>query len=130
VGESAQADYEQLRAAVVAGAPLINAAAGRFERAGLAGLIVAPNTTVVFNAVLVGGERPPWTPHADPRHDALAEAYILVLGEAGADDCGLGGRAEGRRPGVLVGIGIVADGAPAGSRDAGDRCMDIRAGLP
>lgn len=71
ISESGQADYEQLRAAVLAGTPLVNAAAGRFERAGLAGLIVAPSAAVVFSAVLVGAQRPPWTPHADPRHDAV-----------------------------------------------------------
>jgi hypothetical protein len=92
-------------------------------------LIVAPSTTVVFNAVLVGGERPPWTPHADPRHDALADAYILVLGVAGADDTGSGDGTEERRPGVLVGVGTLAEGAPASSRNARGRCMDIHAGL-
>jgi hypothetical protein len=101
IGESAQADYEKLRAAVLAGAPLVNAATGRFEAAGLAGLIVAPAApAVVVSAVLVAGERPPWTPHADPRHAALADAYLIVLGQAWAD------------------------------ADRYDRCMEIRAGMP
>ena len=79
-GEGAQADYEQLRAGVLAGTPLVSAAAGRFERTGLAGLILQPSARAVFNAVLLGAARPSWSPYADPRHEALADGYMLVLG--------------------------------------------------
>jgi hypothetical protein len=70
VGEAAQADYEALRAAVLAGRPLLGVAAGRFERRGLAGLICWPTAAPAFAATMVGrggrrGRRTPtraWTP--------------------------------------------------------------------
>jgi hypothetical protein len=37
----------------------------------------------VFSAVLVGAPRPPWTPYADPREDALVEVYELLLAAQG-----------------------------------------------
>jgi hypothetical protein len=77
--EAAQADYEALRAAVVAGTPPVGPAAGRFARAGLAGLIAQPAAEPVFVASLVGAHRPAWSPHADPRLDALAEAFGLLV---------------------------------------------------
>lgn len=80
IGEGAQADYEQLRAGVLAGTPLVSATAGRFERTGLAGLILQPSARAVFSAVLLGAARPSWSPYADPRHEALADGYMLVLG--------------------------------------------------
>jgi hypothetical protein len=79
VGEAAQADYEALRAAVLAGRPLLGVAAGRFQRCGLAGLIRWPTAAPAFAATVVGARRPAWTPHADPRLDALAAGYQLVL---------------------------------------------------
>lgn len=79
VGEAAQADYETLRAAVLAGTPLWGPAAARFQGGGLWGLIRRPTAEPVFLATLVGALRPPWSPHADPRLDALADAYQLVL---------------------------------------------------
>jgi hypothetical protein len=33
----------------------------------------------VFDAALLGAHRPPWTPHEDPRLDALADAFALLL---------------------------------------------------
>lgn len=77
--EAAQADYEQLRRAVLAGLPLIGTAAQRFDRRGLAGLIAWPGTEPAFDATLVGAARPAWTPHTDPRDQALAGAYALLL---------------------------------------------------
>lgn len=77
--EAAQADYEALRAAVVAGTPPVGPAAGRFARVGLAGLIAHPAAEPVFQASLVGARRPAWLPHADPRLDALAEAFGLLV---------------------------------------------------
>ncbi len=76
---SAQADYESLREAALAGVPLLGTAAGRFERRGLAGLIAWPAAEPAFDVVLVGARRPPWTPHADPRLEALAAGYALLL---------------------------------------------------
>lgn len=78
-GEAAQADYEQLRQATLTDLPLIGVAAGRFARRGLAGLIAWPAAEPVFEATLVGAARPAWTPHADPRDEALAGAYQLLL---------------------------------------------------
>ena len=84
VGEPAQADYERLRAAVVSGGRLpSDLASARFGRRGLAGLIAWPVAEAVFAAVVTGATRPPWTPYADPRREALAVTYQLLLAEAG-----------------------------------------------
>ncbi len=80
VAESAQADYEGLRAAVLAtGALPAGMAAARFARRGLAGLIAWPAAEPVFAAALRGAARPAWSPYADPRLDALAAACRLLL---------------------------------------------------
>jgi hypothetical protein len=87
VGEAAQADYEALRAHVLAtGAAADSLAAARFARRGVAGLIAWPAAEPVFDANLLGSHRPAWTPHHDPRLDALADAFALLLdaGRAGA----------------------------------------------
>jgi hypothetical protein len=76
VSESAQADYETLRAAVLAAEQVpVSSAWLRFNRDGLAGLIDAPMSPPVFVATLAGALRPAWSPHADPRLDALAAVY-------------------------------------------------------
>jgi len=90
VDDAAQADYEALRAAVLSEQRLESVAAARFERRGLAGLIAWPAAEPLFTAVLCGAERLPWTPHADPRRDALAAAYALILGAAPTAE-GIGG---------------------------------------
>lgn len=84
VGEAAQADYEALRAAVLAGMPLVGPAATRFESAGLFGLVRRPVAEAAFTARLFGARRGPWTPYGDPRLEALGVAYELILaaGEA------------------------------------------------
>jgi hypothetical protein len=53
--------------------------AARFARRGLPGLIAWPSADPVFDAALLGAHRPPWTPHEDPRLDALADAFALLL---------------------------------------------------
>jgi len=63
-GEAAQADYEMLRGCV------------------LAGLIAWPAAEPDFRAELAGAARPPWTPGADPREQALAAAYQFLLDAA------------------------------------------------
>lgn len=78
-GEAAQADYETLREAALAGAGLASPAATRFGRAGLAGLIARPSAPAVFVASLAGAVRPAWTPYEDPRVLALADGYELLL---------------------------------------------------
>lgn len=78
-GEAAQADYEALRHTVLAGGEMLTIAAARFERRGLAGLIAWPSAEPVFTATVVGASRPPWTPHSDPRLDALAAGFELLL---------------------------------------------------
>ena len=84
VGEPAQANYERLRAAVVSGRGLPDElASARFVRRGLAGLISWPAAKPVFAAVVTGASRPAWTPYADPRLEALAVTYQLLLAEAG-----------------------------------------------
>lgn len=77
--EAAQADYEQLRAAVIDGCGLTGPAAARFEAQGLWGLIRRPCAPAVFTGRLLGATRPPWTPYGDPRQEVLADAYQLVL---------------------------------------------------
>ena len=85
--EAAQSDYEQLRQATLDGVPLIGVAAQRFARRGLPGVIAWPSSEPVFDATLIGAERPTWTPHADPRLETLASVYGLLatIGPAGAD---------------------------------------------
>lgn len=83
--EAAQADYEALRAAVLAGTPSIGPAANRFERGGLVALIRRPASEPDFQVALLGARRPRWTPHADPRLEALARGFALVLADPVAD---------------------------------------------
>lgn len=78
--EGAQADYERLRAAALSGTPAADAAARRFARGGLAALIDGPQADPVFVVVLTGASRPAWTPQLDPRREALAAGYALLLG--------------------------------------------------
>ena len=81
--EAAQADYEMLRACVLEHSALPGGlAAARFTRRGLAGLIAWPAAEPVFRAELTGAARPPWTPHADPRGEALAAGYQFLLSAA------------------------------------------------
>jgi hypothetical protein len=79
IAEPSQADYEALREAVLAGSALDCLAAARFARSGLAGLIAWPSTEPVYTAAVVGAQRPPWTPYADPRLEVLAASYELIL---------------------------------------------------
>ena len=81
--EAAQADYEMLRGCALAGGCLpAGPAAARFARRGLAGLIAWPAAEPDFRAELCGAARPRWTPHADPRAQALAAAYQFLLDAA------------------------------------------------
>lgn len=83
VGEAAQADYETLRRQVLTtGALPDSVAAARFARRGLAGLIAWPAAEPVFHAELLGAARPAWSPHDDPRLDALAAGYAVLLDAA------------------------------------------------
>jgi hypothetical protein len=80
VSEAAQADYERLRVAFLSTARLPDELiSARFGRRGLAGLIAWPEADPVFWAGLVGAGRPAWTPYGDPRLDALAATYRLLL---------------------------------------------------
>ena len=78
-GEAAQHDYELLRGAALAGTPSVGIAATRFQRRGLAGLIMWPSSEPFLSATVIGGCRPAWTPHHDPRLDSLAAAFELLL---------------------------------------------------
>jgi hypothetical protein len=83
--EAAQIDYETLRAHVLEHDRLPDdLAAGRFTRRGLAALITWPVSHPVFVAELLGASRPPWSPHADPRVEALAAGYQFLLNAATA----------------------------------------------
>ena len=96
--EGAQADYERLREAVLATGRLPDdLVSARFRRRGAAGLIAWPAAEPVFVAEVVGAVRPPWSPYADPRVEALAVTYrLLVLGGGGTDQATL--TASGARP--------------------------------
>jgi hypothetical protein len=79
ISEAAQADYEALREAALSGEPVESLTAARFARRGLAGLIAWPASQPLYAATLIGAKRAPWTPYADPRFDALAAGYELLL---------------------------------------------------
>ena len=82
--EAAQIDYETLRThLLVHGRLPDDVAAARFVRRGLAGLISWPVSEAIFIAELAGASRPAWSPHDDPRVDALAAAYQFLLDAAG-----------------------------------------------
>ena len=81
-GEAAQADYEALRDAALAGTPLADATAARFANGGLAALIARPLAEPVFLAVVRGAPRHPWTPHTDPRLQALVAGFALLVPDA------------------------------------------------
>jgi hypothetical protein len=83
VAEAAQADYELLRAAALAGeAPRDELAAARFARRGLAGVIAWPRSEPVYLGALVGAQRPPWSGAEDPREAALGEVYGFLVAHA------------------------------------------------
>ena len=87
VAEAAQADYERLRDAVLSSGGLPDdIVSARFRRRGLAGLIAWPDAEAVFWSLVIGATRPAWTPHRDPRVDALASTYRLLLDSA--EPCG------------------------------------------
>jgi hypothetical protein len=77
--EAAQADYEALRRAALAGIDQASLAAARFARRGLIGLITWPTSEPVFTATVIGAARPPWVADRDPRLDALAAGFELLL---------------------------------------------------
>ena len=80
--DPAQLAYERLREMALVGTPLIGTDAERFERGGLMALIrrrVRPTTQLVATVVEV--RRPRWSPYEDPRLEALASAYSLLLAE-------------------------------------------------
>jgi hypothetical protein len=79
ISEAAQADYEALREAVLLDKQVASLTAARFARRGLAGLTDWPVCEPVYMANVLGAQRPAWTPHADPRLDALAASYELLL---------------------------------------------------
>ena len=80
VAEPAQADYEQLRAIVLAGPePGDLLAARRFARRGLAGLISWPAAEPVYLGSVIGARRPPSSGGEDPREGQLRDTYALLL---------------------------------------------------
>lgn len=83
--EAAQIDYEALRAHLLEHDRLPeDLGAARFARRGLAGLISWPVSDPIFIAGLAGASRPAWSPHADPRVDALTAGYQFLLDAAAA----------------------------------------------
>lgn len=85
VSEAAQADYEQLRACALAGTPALGAAAARFERYGLWGLITSPQAAPVYGvASVLGAQRPAWSPREDPCELALADGFQFIVAASAA----------------------------------------------
>lgn len=81
--EAAQIDYEALRTHLLEQDRLPDdLAAARFVRRGLVGLIRWPVSDPIFIAELAGASRPAWSPHADPRVDALTAGYQFLLDAA------------------------------------------------
>lgn len=79
VVEAAQFDYETLRRAVLEDRAVAEPVALRFERRGLAGIILCPVSEPSFEVELVGASRPAWSPYEDPRIAALGQGYALLL---------------------------------------------------
>jgi hypothetical protein len=80
LAEPAQADYEQLRAIVIAGGQLDELlAARRFARRGLAGLISWPTAEPAYLGSVIGARRAPWSGSEDPRDDQLRDTYAFLL---------------------------------------------------
>jgi hypothetical protein len=79
VGGPAQAEYEKLREIALSGGRSITPQVLRFERYGIAGLVVPAREGAVLEGRVVGAVRPRWTPHQDPRCESLADAYGLLL---------------------------------------------------
>jgi len=97
-GEAAQADYEVIRAHLLGTGELpVSLAAARFARRGLAGLIAWPAAEPSFTAELAGARRPAWSPHADPRLDALAAGFAVLLGSGPGAAAARGDAVTGRR---------------------------------
>jgi hypothetical protein len=87
VAEAAQADYEALRAAALAGErPPDELAAARFARRGLAGVIAWPRSEPIYLGTLVGAHRPAWSGVEDPREAALGEVYGFLVARASATE--------------------------------------------
>ncbi len=86
MGEAAQADYEQLRASTLAGTPVVSAAAARFERYGLWGLIASPQAAPAYVvASVLGAQRPAWSPYQDPRELALTDGFQIIVAASAAN---------------------------------------------
>ena len=80
VAEPAQADYEQLRAIVLAGGELDEIlAARRFARRGLTGLISWPQAEPTYLGSVIGADRPAWSGSEDPREQQLQDTYAFLL---------------------------------------------------
>lgn len=85
ISEPAQADYEQLRALVLAGERIDDhLAARRLAHRGLAGLISWPTAEPAYLGSLVGASRPPWSGSEDPREAQLAEVFGFLLARESA----------------------------------------------
>lgn len=83
--EAAQSDYETLRRTVLEDRAGPSIAGLRFERRGLAGLILCPVSEPLFVVELVGANRPAWSPYEDLRLGALGQGYALLLGREGRE---------------------------------------------
>ena len=87
IAEPAQADYEQLRAIVLAGGELGDIlAARRFARRGLAGLISWPSAEPAYLGSVIGAPRPAWCGSEDPREQQLHDTYAFLLDRATHSD--------------------------------------------
>ena len=87
ISEPAQADYEQLRAIVLAGGELGEIlAARRFARRGMAGLISWPSAEPAYLGSVIGAHRPAWCGCEDPREQQVRDTYAFLLDRAAQGD--------------------------------------------
>jgi hypothetical protein len=79
--EAAQVEYESLRERILQGDPdQEGLLPSRFQRLGLLGLVTAAQVEPVrWQATVIGAQRPRWSPYADPRVEALADAFQYLL---------------------------------------------------
>lgn len=80
--DRAQVAYERLRELALADALLVGLDADRFRRGGLAALIWRSTPSPQLAATMVAVPRPRWSPYADPRLEAVADAYALLAAAA------------------------------------------------
>lgn len=84
--EPARIAYERLREQVLLGEDVEPDRLSGFRELGLTGLLLGLPRQTCWQAAVQGARRPPWTPHQDPRQQALVNAFNFLLA-ALKEDC-------------------------------------------